>query len=38
METKFYIVRKANLNKKQNSDARENRMMKENNIENTAYY
>lgn len=38
MEMKFYIVRKLNLNNRQNSDARESNMMKENNIENTAYY
>lgn len=33
---KFYIIKKS-LNK-QNSDARENRMIKENNIEDTTYY
>lgn len=37
MEMEFYIAKKLNLNKRQNSDTRENRMMKENNIENTAY-
>lgn len=38
MEIKFYIVKKFSLNNRQNSDAGENSMMKENNIENTACY
>lgn len=38
MEMAFYIVKKLNLNNRQNSDTREYSMMKENNIENTAYY
>lgn len=38
MEMKLYIVKKLSLKNKQNSDARKHSMMKENNIENTAYY
>lgn len=38
MEIKFCTVKKFNLNNRQNSDAGENSMMKENNIENAACY